>query len=68
MPFADASAEITVKGKRIRLSYAKGDGKARAITLNGKTVKTTADPMTDAPSTYVKTADLDDENEIIIRD
>lgn len=68
MPFADASAEITVKGKRIRLSYAKGGGKARAITLNGKAVKTTADPMTDAPSLYIETADLNDENEIIIRD
>lgn len=68
MPFGDASAEITVKSKRIRLTYERRNGKARQILLNGKAVKTTADPMTDAPSLYIKTSELSDLNDIKICD
>lgn len=67
MPFGNASAEITVKGKRIRLVYERRGGK-RTMLLNGKAAKTVTDESTDAPSLYIKTAELNDVNDITVYD
>ena len=64
MPFREASIEVTVKGKRIKLGLNKG-GKAKGITLNGKPVTPVPDAMTDAPSFYIKANELKEVNEII---
>ena len=64
-PFDNASIEITVKGKRIKLNIVNKDT-GNKITVNGKTTATKPDDATDAPSIYLKTSDLKSTNEITV--
>lgn len=63
MPFDKASISILVKGKIIKLNYAKADVK-RSITVNGKTANVTYNEAKQAYETYIPTDELTDITEI----